>query len=158
MADVAGLDLDIPGGKHLQLLHLVLDFNGTLARDGVLIRGVIPKLGRLSKILEVQVLTGDTFGTATRAMAHTSIQPTIIKSGKEKARHVERLGAEHVVAIGNGFNDFEMLRVAGLSICILGPEGAAVPSLNTSMLVMPSIGAALDALARPSRLIAGLRS
>jgi len=34
------LDVDIPGFARLQLKHLVLDFNGTLAVDGILPSGV----------------------------------------------------------------------------------------------------------------------
>lgn len=30
------IDIEIPGFAHLQLDHLVLDYNGTLARDGIL--------------------------------------------------------------------------------------------------------------------------
>ena len=34
------IEIDIPGYKTLHLEHLVLDYNGTLAVDGVLIDGV----------------------------------------------------------------------------------------------------------------------
>jgi len=42
------LDITIPGYKQLQLHHLVLAFNGTLASDGSLLAGVKPLLHELS--------------------------------------------------------------------------------------------------------------
>ena len=43
--------------------------------------------------------------------------------------YVRRLGAETVVAIGQGANDAEMLKAAALGICVMSVEGAAVESL-----------------------------
>ena len=62
------LDVLIPGMKRLRLRHLVLDFNGTLACDGRLHRGVVAKLNSLRRTLALEVLTGDTFGTAGPAL------------------------------------------------------------------------------------------
>ena len=40
----------IPGFGALRLEHLVLDYNGTLALDGRLLRGVRPRLRRLAPV------------------------------------------------------------------------------------------------------------
>lgn len=38
------IEIEIPGGETLRLEHLVLDFSGTLARDGRLLPGVRERL------------------------------------------------------------------------------------------------------------------
>ena len=54
------LEIRVPGLRPLHLEHLVLDFNGTLARDGMLLDGVRDRLDRLSKVVRIRVLTGST--------------------------------------------------------------------------------------------------
>ena len=63
------MEINIPGLKPLRLTHLVLDFNGTLARDGKAMEGVRQRLENLARELEIHVLTADTFGTVEEAMA-----------------------------------------------------------------------------------------
>ena len=65
--------------------------------------------------------------------------------------------AESVVAIGQGANDAEMLKAAGLGICVLSKEGAAVETLLSADLVVPGIFDALDLLDKPLRIVASLR-
>lgn len=48
------IEIEIPGYKTLKIVHLVLDFNGTLAFDGALIDGVKASLGELSQMLTVR--------------------------------------------------------------------------------------------------------
>jgi soluble P-type ATPase len=64
------IEIKIPGYKTLQLKHLVLDHNGTLAVDGILVAGVKESLDRLSADMEIHVLTADTFGKMTRTPAN----------------------------------------------------------------------------------------
>ncbi|MEK6290565.1 MAG: hypothetical protein V4793_04085 [Paraburkholderia tropica] len=56
--------IDIPGFRTLNLAHLVLDFNGTLAVDGRLLDGVGPRLAALARELDLHVVTGNTYGDA----------------------------------------------------------------------------------------------
>lgn len=55
------LTIDIPGGQTLQLSHLALDFNGTIAIDGEVIAGVPERLIKLAGLLQIHVITADTF-------------------------------------------------------------------------------------------------
>jgi soluble P-type ATPase len=151
------LHLELPGRGALRLRHLLLDFNGTLARDGRLLRGVGGRLRRLRRRLWIEVLTADTFGTAQRALANSGVPVTIVANGAEKLARVRALGANSVAAIGNGRNDLAMLEAAALSICVIGPEGACAQALAAADLVAPTIGVALDVLLEPARLIASLR-
>ena len=154
------LDIIIPGYNHLQLQHLVLDYNGTLACDGQLLTGVKSRLERLAKHLQVHVVTADTFGSVKTALADVSCQLYILPSANQdtgKRDYVEQLGISQAVCIGNGRNDSLMLAVAALGIVVLQEEGAAVKSLLAADVAAPDILAALDLLLQPKRLVATLR-
>jgi soluble P-type ATPase len=68
------------------------------------------------------------------------------------------LGAEHVVAVGNGRNDVAMFEAAALGIAVLGPEGAAGVLLQVADVVVPDVYVALELLLHPRRLKATLRA
>lgn len=154
------IDLDVPGFGALRLHHCVLDFNGTLARDGVLIDGVAERLRALAPRIEVHVVTADTTGTAREALSGLPVDLHILAAGGQaqaKRRIVEALGAHQVVAIGNGRNDRAMLRQAGLSIAVQGAEGCAVEALQAAHIAVLDIRDALDLLVTPRRAVATLR-
>ena len=67
------------------------------------------------------------------------------------------LGADSVVAIGQGANDAGMLKEAMLGICIISPEGTAVETLLEADLIVPDIFRGLEILEKPMRIIADLR-
>ena len=159
------LTVDVPGWKALALGYLVLDVNGTLSLDGALLDGVAERLADLRGSLEIQLLSADTFGrldalAATLGLEAPGIHARRLEPGDEasqKAAVVAALGAEQVVAIGNGANDVAMLRAAGLGICVLGPEGSAAEAVAAADVVARDIGVALDVLRSPRRLVATLR-
>jgi len=152
--------VDIPGRGTLLLKYLVLDYNGTLAKDGLLRLGVEERLNQLSKSLEVHILTADTFGKCRsecrniNGTVHILSQPV---GGEAKATYVETLGAEFTVAVGNGANDRLMLAKAALGIVVLGPEGTSMQALQNADLAVQEITTGLDLLLQPKRLIATLR-
>ena len=74
-----------------------------------------------------------------------------------KLNYIENLGLEKVVAIGNGANDAEMLKNAGLGIVVIGPEGAAVKALMGADIAVGDIRDALCLLIYPKRMVATLR-
>jgi len=155
------IDVRVPGFGLLDLAHLVLDFNGTLAIGGRLLPGVKRRLDRVARTLRIHVVTADTFGRARASLANLDCRLEILARGAEdraKAAYVRRLGAERVACIGNGRNDRLMLRAARLGLAVIQAEGAAVQTLAAADLVLPSIIDALDLLQRPRRLVASLRS
>jgi P-type E1-E2 ATPase len=148
--------MDLPGGP-ATFHHLILDFTGTLSLDGALLPGVSERLQRLADHLRITVLTADTFGSARAALAGLPLEVGIIQDGKEKAERVRSLGPEEVIAVGNGRNDLPMLQAAGLSVAVVGPEGAAAGLLQASDVVTRDITDALDLILHPLRLKATLR-
>jgi soluble P-type ATPase len=154
------IKVEIPGRGVLQIERLLLDLNGTLTLDGVLIEGVLERVKALAGQIEIQIVTADTLGSGTRISEELGIP--LHKIGfadqqKEKLNVVKKLGAETTAAIGNGFNDCLMLGAAGLGICVVGPECVAAGTVAAADIVAPDINAALDLLLKPKRLIATLR-
>jgi soluble P-type ATPase len=155
------LTIAIPGQDPLQLLHLVVDYNGTLACDGELIEGVQQKLAILTEKMTVHVITADTFGTVQASLGDIScelvILPATAPQDLEKRNFIQRLGEKNTVAIGNGRNDRLMLETSALGIAVIEQEGTAVDTLLAADVVTPGILAALDLLCQPLRLVATLR-
>ena len=150
------VSLDLPSGL-VVFRRLVLDYTGTLSLDGRLLHGVGPRLARLSKDLRIKILTADTFGTVYDELEGLPVEIQIIGDGREKAGIVASMDPAEVIAVGNGRNDVPMMGVAGLSIAIVGPEGAAAELLTAADVVVGDINAALDLILHPLRLRATLR-
>ena len=153
--------IDIPGHRRLELSHLVLDYNGTLAVDGKLLPGVADAIDALAARLTIHVVTADTFGDASGRLAGLPVSLVIAApEGQDivKLNYVTALGTERVAAIGNGRNDRRMVEVAALGIAVIQREGAAAETLLRTDVVCTSILDALDLLREPQRLIATLRS
>ncbi len=154
------IELDIPGFGRLTLHHLVLDYNGTLALDGRIQPGVLSRLTQLGATLNTHILTADTFGTVRSTFGTGDHNVHILQPGDErkaKADFVRTLGPQSCACMGNGNNDSEMLREAGLAVAVLQPEGVAKAALNAAHIVVPGIEAGLDLLLHPARLKATLR-
>jgi soluble P-type ATPase len=151
---------EIPGYTTFQFQHLVLDVNGTLAKDGQMLDGVQELLARLGTQLEIHLITADTHGNQEaldRALGLKAVRIPVENQAKTKLDFIRKLGADKVAAMGNGANDALMLEHAALGVAIIGPEGSAVESLLKAKVVAPDIRAALELLLYPKRLIATLR-
>lgn len=154
------LELRIPGRPALEVAHLVLDYNGTLALDGRMAVGVAERLTSLATKLDIHVITADTFGLAAVETAGLPITLHIIGAGNQaqaKLALVESLGAHQVAAMGNGANDELMLERVALGICVMGAEGAATRTLIASDITVRTPAEGLDLLLHPGRLAATLR-
>lgn len=155
------IEIEIPGFRLLQLAHLVLDYNGTLAVNGDLIEGVKSRLNDLAGSLGIHVVTADTFGKAARALDGLNGRLVILPPGNQaaaKADYVRQLGGQATVAIGNGRNDRLMLEQAALGIAVLGEEGTAAAAILAADLVVQDVFSALELFRNPRRLVATLRS
>jgi len=152
--------VDIPGRGRLEIAHLVLDLNGTLAVDGAVAATVVERLQALSRIVQVHVVTADTFGTAAK-LGGLGVYVQVLLPGDQveaKAALVRALGASQTIAIGNGSNDEAMVREAAVGIAVVGQEGASARTVLAADIVVARIEDALDLLLTPARLIATLRT
>lgn len=152
-----GIRIELPDESPLILTNLVLDFTGTLSLDGELIPGVAESLKALSGKLRITILTSDTFGTAKKALQGLPMEVLLVKNGKEKAKFVQRIGGKKVIAIGNGQNDIEMLRLVALGIAVAGAEGCSAKLISVSDILVSDTLHALDLLKNPLRIKATLR-
>jgi P-type E1-E2 ATPase len=154
------IELNIPGRGTLRLAHVVLDVNGTIAKDGRLLEKVAKPLAGLRDRLTIHLLTADTYGKQDNIDLMLGMRAIRLKPGDEvaqKAAYVRQLGAETVIAIGQGANDAEMLEAAAIGIAVLGDEGLAVTALLRADIVAANIFDALNLLEYPTRLVATLR-
>ncbi len=152
--------INVPGLADMRLNYLVLDFNGTLAADGKLIRGTATRLNAISRRLELHVVTADTFGSASAQLSNIRCALHIVKGAHQdvqKERMVRKLGPEHTVCIGNGRNDMRMLKASRLGICVVGSEGASASAMSAADICVTGITDALEMLLKTERVKATLR-
>jgi P-type E1-E2 ATPase len=154
------IELNLPGGGAIRLEHLVCDVNDTLAVDGRLVDGVSRLIGTLRDRLEIHLVTADTLGRQSVIDQQLGVAAMRLQPGDEarqKADFVRQLGADRVVAIGQGANDALMLEAAAIGICVLSPEGTAVATLLKADIVANNILSALELIEKPLRMVATLR-
>lgn len=154
------IEITIPGRGDLSLHHLVLDVNGTLATDGILIEGVARRINTLRDRLQIHLLTANTHNRQDSIDQMLGLHAHRLTPGNEaaqKAEFVQRLGCQTVISIGQGANDAHMLKQSAIGIAVLSTEGLAIETLLAADLLAPSITDALDLLEKPLRLIATLR-
>lgn len=155
------LEIDIPGFDQLKIAHVVMDYNGTLALDGHLQLGVREDLRCLAKIFRLHVITADTNQRAASQLEGLPVTLRVIPAeaqAETKLEYVRELGADQVVAIGNGRNDRLMLKAAALGIAVIQKEGTAAAAIQNADILAPNIADALELLKHPRRLVSTLRS
>jgi soluble P-type ATPase len=100
--------VEIPRFGFIEIEYFVTDFSGTLSEDGALLPGVKDKLNELSDKIGIHVLTSDTFGRAARELEGINCALHVLQGERhmeQKEQYVLDLGADKVVALGNGNND-----------------------------------------------------
>jgi len=154
------IEIAIPGAGELKVKHLILDLNGTIALDGIIIEGVKERLDRLSLLLDIFIVTSDTMRSAERVTGNLNVRLRKLKEsdgGIQKLEFIRKLGERETISIGNGSNDVLMLRESLIGIGILGREGASVDAVMASDVIVSDVNDALDLLLKPDRLAATLR-
>jgi soluble P-type ATPase len=152
--------IEIPNFNTLDARHIVCDYNGTIAKDGVLLPDIKSLFTQLEAHYTIHVITADTFGSVKKQLEDTSVTIKVLSSDdhtQEKSDYVRSLGASHCVAIGNGNNDKAMLTVAELGIAVIGAEGCAKDAMLSADILFSSIHEALEILLHEKRLVATLR-
>ena len=135
--------IDIPGHDTLEIEHVLLDYNGTIAKDGILADGVPELIGELVEHVHVAVLTADTYGS--------------VNSQAFKKQYALELEGQ-LACLGNGYNDVEMLDEADLAIAVLDAEGAYAGLIAHADILARSAAEGLALLLNPDRIRATLRT
>ena len=154
------INFNIPGMKHLEIKHVVLDFNGTIATDGRLINGVKEGIDEFSSRLKFHVITADTFGSVKDQLNNVEALLTVISSenqAQKKLDYLKTLGTRQTICVGNGVNDTLILKESIIGIAVLGEEGAASSALSVSDLMVKNILDVFGFFRTPERLVATLR-
>lgn len=158
--DGESMKIEIPGYHTLQIEHLLLDYNGTIAEDGVIRDSVRALLLKLSDTFNLHILTADTHGTAKSNCEGIPLYLDTFPTSDAascKLQKLRELGSSHCACIGNGRNDLQMLQEAALSIGVMDREGLYPPLLSCCDLCVHSSEEALELFLYPKRIIAGLR-
>ncbi|MEA5060484.1 hypothetical protein SDC9_111234 [bioreactor metagenome] len=154
------IEIHIPGRDPYMLHYLAVDYNGTIAEDGQLFEGVKARFEELSKLVDISILTADTYGTVRAQCAKLPVEVrTFPQAGAAACKRaiIQSLGGG-VVCLGNGYNDIQMFDEADLSIAVLACEGMCAALLpHADVLVMSPLDG-LDLLLHTDRLRATLRS
>ena len=154
------MTIEIPNYKNIRITDIVCDYNGTIAKDGMVLPDIKSLFARLSKDYTLHVITADTFGSVKTQLEGYGAQIKILTSSdhtREKADFVATLGADQCAAMGNGNNDSEMLKTAAIGIAVLGDEGCSREALFTAEIICQNSADALALFLEPKRLIATLR-
>ncbi len=162
-----GINISIPGFGDLRLRHIVSDYTGTLSCGGRLVSGIVERLRALDKLVDVHVVSADSFGTAPGQLAQIPLTPVILTGDnhdrqKEEYPGKERIDYREVIALGNGNNDRLLLKkvksASGLDIAVDNGEGCAWDAIQNAHLFVAGAVNALDLLLEPTRCKATLRS
>ena len=154
------MEILIPGSGTLDIKNILLDYNGTLAVDGILIPGVEHVLNELSLQYYIHIITADTFGTCETELRNVKCTFNRLEPGNQseaKLKYLHSLGKENTACIGNGRNDMLMLKESVLGIALIQDEGVFTGTLLASDVICQDIFSALDYFRKPKRLIATLR-
>ena len=154
------IQIEIPGREKFKIEHVVLDYNGTIAEDGILLPEAAERIRELRKTVRVHVLTADTYGTvAAQCEGLVDSIETFPRenAAKSKEEIVKKLGPG-CACFGNGYNDSLMFDAGLLSVAVLLKEGMCAGLLSHADVMVKSIADGLDLLLKPERLMATLRS
>lgn len=163
MSTKPGIIIPIPGFGERRVETVVTDYTGTLACGGKLVPGVRERLLKLRDLVDLRVITADSFGTAEAELSGV-LEPYKLRDARhdiEKERYTQQFEAVHVAAFGNGANDRLMLRAiksgGGLAIAVDNGEGCALDAMSNSHIYIAGAANALDLLLDKTRCKATLR-
>jgi soluble P-type ATPase len=154
-----GITIDIPGFGLREINTIVSDYTGTLSCRGKLVSGAREALLALKDLVDIRVITADTFGTAgdeLRGLVEELFKlDPVTPHDDQKEEYVRRFQLEHVVAFGNGNNDRKLLKAVkegkGLAIAIDNGEGCALDALqNGHIFIVGAVNALSLLLIRDS--------
>lgn len=158
-----GILIEIPGFGDREVHIVVSDYTGTLSCAGKLVPGAREKLMRVKELVDIRIISSDSFGTAERELGGI-VKPEILKTDKhdvEKQNYVEKFDLKRVAAFGNGNNDRLLLKTVkeggGLAVAVDNGEGCAIDALMNAHLFIVGAVNGLNLLLEPRSCKATLR-
>ena len=159
-----GISIDIPGFGPRHITTILTDYTGTLSCGGRLTEGVKDGLCEFAELVEIHVITADTFGRAEEELKGVPIKLvrfTTQHLDVEKRKYGVKLGLRHCVVFGNGNNDRLLLKAAkeagGIAVAVDNGEGCATDALLNSQIFIVGAANALKLLLEPTGCKATLR-
>jgi soluble P-type ATPase len=159
-----GILIEIPGFGKIEFRSIVSDYTGTHSRGGKITHEVERRLIHLSELVDIHILTADTFGTAERELGDipVSIHRLLAEAQDvQKMEFVRGCQPQYAAAFGNGNNDRLLLKTVreagGLAVAVDNGEGCAIEALQNANLFIVGAENALDLLIETKRLKATLR-
>lgn len=154
------IEIVIPGEGIVCLENLILDLNGTIALDGRIAPKVKATINVLSQKLSIFILSADTHGNLSEVTKGIKAEVKSVASEnsyQQKQNFLKGLGRAKTAVIGNGINDYLILKDARIGIAVIGKEGASSKALVASDITVTNIADALDLFMYPLRIGATLR-
>lgn len=154
------IKIEIPGREMLEIENILFDFNGTIAVDGSIKEEIKNKLIELSSLVNIIILTADTYNTARDECEKLNLRVMTFPrdcASIHKQEMVYTLGSEKTAAVGNGFNDMEMFESCAFSVGVIEGEGMYSKLLMKSDVVTRSIEEAIDLFLIPDHIKSNLR-
>jgi len=163
MARKQGISIEIPGFGPLRIHAIVSDYTGTLSCKGKLVPGIAQRLRKLLQLVDVHVVTSDSYGTARRQLKGI-LEPHILSKKRhdvEKKEFVKSHDPRHVAAFGNGNNDRQLLdtvkKAGGLAVAVDNGEGCALDAIKAANIFIVGAVNAFDLLLERTSCKATLR-
>ena len=148
-----GIMLDIPEHGRQHITRLLTDFTGTLSRGGIVTEDVKQRLCRIAQLLDIHVITADTFGVAHQQLNGLPVKVLLLEGdnhSEQKRDYGAALGLRHCAVFGNGNNDRLLLEATreagGISVAVDNGEGCATQALLQSNIFVTGTVNALDLL------------
>lgn len=158
-----GIVIDIPGFGRRVVRTIISDYTGTLSCYGKLVPGARPRLLRLLKLADLEIVTADSYGTAHQQLKGIAV-PNMLKHKRhdiEKRDFARRFNLKNVAAFGNGNNDRLILqavkRSGGIAVAVDNGEGCALDALLHANIFVVGAVNALNLLLTPTACKATLR-
>ena len=119
--------IDVPGREIIEIEHVVLDYNGTIAFDGQIIEGAARRIRELCRSARVYVLTADTYGTVRAQCDGLGVEiKTFPRANASECKEeiVRALGGKVADALGEDREAAGMCGTSGFVHCHHGRRGS----------------------------------
>ncbi len=146
--------IERPGQSPLDIDFILLDFEGTLATNRRVHPKTKAKINLLSKRTSIYILTIQQKEVIEERLKKIKAEIFCLVEGIASSRKLEllrQLGATRCAVIGNNVSSAELMKEAGIGICVIGREGSSTRALNHAEVIFSDILDALDFLLKPLR-------